>query len=183
MRTSLLILLLFTLGLPFWGTYSLLHVQKFRVKQQVAERLAAGENESRLVLLKLAVSEVKTQLRWEHEREFEYRGQMYDVVETILTGDSVLYRCWWDQEETRLNHHLETLAGYQEEDRQQDEHSTERFPYLQPFLCQELASWSMLAIGWHDRQLAAGRIQTLALTVSLAPALPPPEGSFHMTDF
>lgn len=64
-----------------------------------------------LVLLKFIKAETQTQLRWEHAGEFEYRGQMYDVVETIMKGDSIYFRCWWDHEETKLNSQLDELLA------------------------------------------------------------------------
>jgi hypothetical protein len=50
-------------------------------------------------------------LRWEDPGEFEYDGQMYDVVETWTVGGTVYYRCFWDREETRLNNQLRELAA------------------------------------------------------------------------
>lgn len=41
-------------------------------------------------------------LEWEDEREFSYCGEMYDVIEREVRGDSMLIRCIADREETKL---------------------------------------------------------------------------------
>ncbi|MBK7106785.1 MAG: hypothetical protein IPH62_16035 [Ignavibacteriae bacterium] len=56
-----------------------------------------------LAHLKFSKDEIKTKLYWEHSKEFEYNGIMYDVVESINLHDSVEYICWQDDEETELN--------------------------------------------------------------------------------
>ncbi|WP_133299865.1 hypothetical protein [Larkinella punicea] len=179
MRTSILILLLMTLGLPFWGTYTLLQSQKYRVRKDVENRLEEGRTESQRVTLKLAVSEIKTNLRWEHDREFEYQGQMYDLIATTVVGDSVFYECWWDKEETRLNRQLASLEAL-EKDAQQEEESTEASPFLQPLFCQELLSWISLPTNWFPEPRVGGFINQFALYVALTPPQLPPERSFHI---
>jgi hypothetical protein len=50
-------------------------------------------------------------LEWEHSKEFEYKDQMYDVVESKTYGDSAYYWCWWDNEETTLHKQLDQLLA------------------------------------------------------------------------
>ena len=71
-----------------------------------------GLDPSELVLLTFAKSETENLLQWEHSREFEYGGEMYDVVETRKNKDSVSYLCWWDNEETKLNQQLSKLLDH-----------------------------------------------------------------------
>jgi hypothetical protein len=163
-----------TLGLPFWGTYTLLQSQKYRVKKDVENRLEEGRTDAQRVTLKFAVSEIKTQLRWEHEREFEHQGQMYDLIATTVVGDSVFYQCWWDKEETRLNRQLASLELL-EKDAQPDEKSTEASPFLQPLFCQELLSWISPPTHWFPEQRVGGFINQFALYVALTPPQLPPE--------
>ncbi len=73
--------------------------------------MIAGLDKSELVLLKFSRAAAQTQLRWEHAKEFELEGQMYDVVETELKGDTLYYICWWDHEETKLNKQLKNLVA------------------------------------------------------------------------
>lgn len=69
-----------------------------------------GMSKERLVRLAFTKGQIDTLLRWEHAREFEFKNQMYDVLERQELGDSCIYWCWWDQEETLLNRHLDDLA-------------------------------------------------------------------------
>jgi hypothetical protein len=48
-------------------------------------------------------------LKWEHDKEFEYNGQMYDVVEVADIGDSLQYLCWWDKAETATKKNKQKL--------------------------------------------------------------------------
>lgn len=102
-----------TLGLfadPIGGAFTWLHCRREGVKKEVREHIIPGVEEDDLVLLRFSTEESRTCLRWEHAREFEYDGQMYDIVETWTVGETVYYRCWWDREETRLNQRLRELA-------------------------------------------------------------------------
>jgi len=73
--------------------------------------MIAGLDPEELVLLKFTSLESRTKLRWEHSKEFEFRGQMYDVVSSETKGDSIFYRCWWDHKETQLNQRLKILVA------------------------------------------------------------------------
>ena len=79
-------------------------------KKEIEDHIAAGISKSDLVLLIFSTEETRTLLRWEHSREFEYKRQMYDIVETKSLGDTVYYWCRWDQKETKLNEQLRELA-------------------------------------------------------------------------
>ena len=73
--------------------------------------MLAGMYPSDMVLLKFSKTDTKTLLLWEHDTEFEFQGQMFDVVEMLEKGDSVTYRCWPDKEETQLNRQLAQLVS------------------------------------------------------------------------
>ena len=72
--------------------------------------MIAGLPEEELVLLAFSMQDAARQLRWEHGREFEYQGQMCDVVHTVQKGDTIYYRCWPDLAETNLNRRLALLV-------------------------------------------------------------------------
>lgn len=96
---------------PVGWAFSWISLKKTIVKKDVRKRITAGIEVGNLVLLKFKKEETGSLLRWEHSGEFEYNGQMYDVVETWTQGNTVYYRCWRDEEETRLNSQLkETVA-------------------------------------------------------------------------
>lgn len=74
--------------------------------------MIAGIPREELVLLKFTEYEKKNDLRWVHSKEFEYKGEMYDIVETFFKGDTTYYWCWWDYEETKLNKQLDGLLSF-----------------------------------------------------------------------
>ncbi len=71
--------------------------------------MIAGLNESDLVILKFKKSSIKSVLKWKHSKEFEFKGEMYDIVKSTVKGDTVRYMCWWDNKETKLNKQLAHL--------------------------------------------------------------------------
>ena len=110
-KTFLAGLLAFCFALdPFAGAIPWLQIKKAVVRKDVNRSIIQGLENDRLIVLRFLKEETETLLRWEHPGEFEYDGQMYDVVETWTAGDTVFYRCWWDREETKLNDRLRELA-------------------------------------------------------------------------
>ena len=104
--------------------------------------MIAGLDPSELVLLKFSKKEAKTTLDWEHPTEFEFRGQMFDVVETAEKGDSVFYRCWPDGAETELNQKLaQTVGGAWEKHPQKRQSEQRLLDFLKAFFCAENAVW------------------------------------------
>lgn len=86
--------------------------QQKQVKREVKWKLIEGVDRSELVLFKFTEEDKKTQLSWKHSKEFEYKGEMYDIAETELHGDTTYYWCWWDYEETTLNKQLDQLFSF-----------------------------------------------------------------------
>lgn len=65
-----------------------------------------------LVLLKFKKSEINSKIKWEHSKEFEYKGEMYDIAKMEIKGDTIYYWCWWDYKETELNNKLDNLLNF-----------------------------------------------------------------------
>lgn len=105
------LLLLLSLLAPTLALYSWLQGKKFVHREEVSEWMEEDLPESELTLLVFSRSEAKSLLRWEHEREFEYRGQMYDLSKSEAKGDSLYYWVWPDHAETALNNALAQLAA------------------------------------------------------------------------
>lgn len=107
MKQFVSIALTIALLVPATGTLLWLYWQKLQVREAVKEQMIEGMDEQELVWLKFTEAEAHSELHWEHSREFEYRGQMYDVVRTEVKGDTTYYLCWPDAAETELNRQLE----------------------------------------------------------------------------
>jgi hypothetical protein len=58
------------------------------------------------VVLKFSISESKRLLKNESNDEFEYRGEMYDVVQLTIKSDSVYFECIHDSKETKIKKNL-----------------------------------------------------------------------------
>lgn len=110
MKTKLYsIFFLLLLSVPLASTLSFLHIQRRVIRKRVKHTIIAGIPKEELVLLKFTEEETKSKLKWKHEKEFEFEGNMYDIVESIAMDKQIWYWCWSDDEETQLNKKLEAL--------------------------------------------------------------------------
>lgn len=91
--------------------YFWLQNEKSQVRKEVKSQLTRSIDKKFLVHLKFTKQFAKTELNWEHSKEFGYKGEMYDVIETLIVGDTINYWCWWDNEETNLNKKLNNLVA------------------------------------------------------------------------
>ncbi len=103
--------MIFAFCLPFIGTYSWLSFKKAVIKKEVKRELIKTVDHGSLIQLGFKVNEVDDKLKWEHPGEFEYNGQMFDIVSKSEKKDSVYYLCWPDHDETALNKKLEKLVS------------------------------------------------------------------------
>ena len=109
LRFKSIILFLVLVG-PIGLTYTWLQYQKKQVKREIKWKIANDLDRDELTQLKFSAKEIKIKLRWKHSKEFEYNGEMYDIVTSESRGDSIIYWCWWDNKETQLNKHLTHLV-------------------------------------------------------------------------
>lgn len=96
--------------MPALVTYSFFTYRKKEIKREVKLQLANLHFNS-LSLLKFSQLDVDLKLRWEHSKEFEYDGKMYDIIKSKKNKDSVFYWCWVDKEETNLNTKLKNVLS------------------------------------------------------------------------
>jgi len=111
LKKSIAILLLVSLTAPFVGTYVFLQYNKNKIKNEIAAMIFTGIDKKDLVQLKFTKEEAETNLNWKHAGEFEYKGQMYDIVEKCQEGDTTFYNCYKDHKETRLKSRIARLAS------------------------------------------------------------------------
>lgn len=167
------ILFLLALLAPPMITFYWLQHQKSGVRHEVKRMMIRGIDREKLVLISLTREESLTKLRWEHPGEFEYREQMYDIVETRTIGDSVYYWCWWDNEETRLNRQLEELvvknlnADPVKQDRQDHLNS-----YLKSLYCSDIVRANPVLPCIELKKNSVCSISFCSLSIS--PPSPPP---------
>ena len=111
MRQRIPILFILALTLPFIGVYGWLKFEKSAIRKSVKHRLMEGIPKDELVQFSFANEDTLIVLNWKHSMEFEYKGEMYDIVTRYYTEDSVTYDLWWDHEETELNRKLAQLTN------------------------------------------------------------------------
>jgi len=166
-------LLLICLLAPVIGIYGWLQHKRYVVKKEVKRQIIAGMDRDELVLLKFSKEEIKTLLRWEHDEEFEYREQMYDVVEVIEKDGMIHYWCWKDDEETLLKKDLDRLlAGALGSSPQNNDHQKQIKNFFKTLYYLDHFSWSP-PIEFFTK---GNTIYLLRhLTAGYPPSVPPPK--------
>jgi hypothetical protein len=167
------ILLLIVLVVPVLITYYWLQHRKLVVRHEIECRMIEGIDKNELLLLKFTREEFLTELKWEHFREFEYDGQMYDVVKTGEKGDTLYFWCWLDHDETRLNRELAGLVtrAYRD-DPQKKEKQEQLHSYFKSLYCSKLFNWNIIATSPEVRGSCIC-IQIFS-SLSIPPPKPPP---------
>lgn len=169
------IFLFLCLTAPFFGTYSWLKMEKYKVKKSIKWRMIDGMDKKELVLLKFTEEESKTKLRWEHSREFEYNRQMYDIVEQDIIGDTTYYWCWWDYEETKLNRQLSDLVSRAMGQNPQNRDKQNRLQtFLKNLYCFDLNTGSTLPV--REIEIFTAYCFSCILFHKI-PSTPPPESA------
>ncbi len=122
------------------GTKAILLHRKSEIREAVKAQIIAGVGQNELVQLSFSNYQIKTELRWEHAREFEYQGEMYDIVKSQQRADSITYWCIHDQAETQINRQLDTLTALAAGSDPQRQHSLGSFfDFLKSLFCEQPA--------------------------------------------
>ncbi len=169
------IMLLLVLIVPFLSSYCWLQYTITVTKQENGRNLATISLKDSLVVLKFSQTESRTKLRWEHPGEFEYRQQMYDIVKSEIQGDSIMYWCWWDREESKLKQQLRELLGFGPDPSDQNLPEERMFTFFKTLYCQSIFKWSPNGYVYQnpDHVSYPGRSNIFRP----APPIPPPEHS------
>lgn len=91
----------FILSSPLWLDHASYLIAEIRIEAEVHGLFKSEVPYDKLVYLRFSKDEL-ADLRWEHDREFEYDEQMYDVVGLEICGDTIGYWCWLDHKEKRI---------------------------------------------------------------------------------
>jgi hypothetical protein len=103
--------LLLCLVFPFLGCIVWLRVEKHLVRRAFKQQQLAGLQASDLHEFRFSISDFAALPQWEQGSEFLFQGQMYDVVRSNSTLDSIFLQCWADHKDTRISRQMEhTLA-------------------------------------------------------------------------
>jgi hypothetical protein len=128
---------------PAAVTYIWLQHRKAVVRKEVKWKMIAGIDKSQLVFFTFSQKESQTKLKWKHSKEFEFNGEMYDVVKKITSTDSIQYWCWWDHEETKLSKQLsKLLVGAFQSDVPSKDKKQQIVSFYKSLFCSEVFSWN-----------------------------------------
>lgn len=178
MRKAISILLILSLVLPVTGIFLHYQVNQKQIRKEVKHRMLTGIDRDQLERLAFHHQET-AQLTWKHSREFVFQGQFYDIVETHSTTDSIIYYCWWDNDETVLHQQLDALlASLMQRDPEQQQKQTRISDFFKSLYCEQ-------AIALAAKPVASQSISFPDNIYSIylrddSPPVPPPESSSHI---
>ena len=116
-------------------------------------------------------------LRWKHDREFQYLGDMYDIVYKETSNDSIAYWCWLDAEETALYKKMKNIVLHSPDHLPGKKQSERKWQEFQKNLFCPYHNFISVSVKF---QSAGERLFTPDLYRSVHPLLfsPPPEYYF-----
>ena len=158
---------------PFWGTYTFLKYKKSKVRKEIKKQIIAGIDRNKLTVLKFTKEEAATELWWKHSKEFEYKGEMYDVVKSQEKGDSIQYWCWPDKKETLLNKQLKSLVTItMKHNPLNQKKSTEIIDFFKLLYCEDMHKMNNLSL--FQSKIKFIPFLYYITSVSVPPPKPPP---------
>ena len=160
--------------LPMMTGYVYYEYKKHVIKKEVKRKVISGIDKDELVLLSFKKAEIANKLKWERADEFEYLGEMYDVVEREMIGDSIFYWCWWDHEETKLSYQLnQLLLKKMQHDSESKEHAAQLLSLLKTHFLSNNEEWMKFHEQVISNQYSA--IDMPYYSMKYQPLVPPPE--------
>lgn len=89
--------------------FMMLKFQKRLIRNSVKELIYSGLSNSELSRIVVNTSD-SDNLLWHHHDEFEFQGNMYDVISKDSLKDSIIYMCFLDVKESKVNITIDQLA-------------------------------------------------------------------------
>ena len=166
--------MLFFLIAPVAVTYIWLQHRKAVVRKEVKWKMIAGIDKKELVFFEFSHTENQQKLKWKHSKEFEFNGEMYDVVKKVITANTIQYWCWWDHEETKLSKQLsKLLAGAYQSDVPLNHKKQEIVSFYKSLFYSEIFNWNPIFIPFRNSYTICFNNNYKIITIKINP--PPPE--------
>ncbi|NJO91210.1 MAG: hypothetical protein HC831_21285 [Chloroflexia bacterium] len=84
------------------GYYSIHQLQLCRVRKEVKKQIKSNIPQNQLTIIQFSLFEINT-INWvKKDKEFIYKGEMYDVVKVNKLNNATTFYCIADFKETRL---------------------------------------------------------------------------------
>jgi len=157
---------------PMGLTYAVLKLRQWKVREDVEQQILQGFDKGELLELQFTLEEAEA-LDWEHEGEFEYKGQSYDVVSQEVQGDNIIYYVWWDKIETQIKNQLAQLVSKAlNQDEEQQENQNELIQLLKN-ICHN-TEYSAFSNPINVEKVLFRSIEQHYSSLDWAPPVPPP---------
>lgn len=111
MRTLAPIFLLALFTVPFFFGPKWLSMERRQIQKHVRNQILPTLDESELIAFTVLHKDSAIIFKWEHAKEFEFQGKMYDLVKREIQQDSITYLVWQDDQETAVNQKIKQLAN------------------------------------------------------------------------
>ncbi|MCX6278844.1 MAG: hypothetical protein NT004_12220 [Bacteroidetes bacterium] len=108
MKRGLTYALLFCFLLTTVGYFPLLELNKLLVKNEIRELMLA--NHSQLLVIRIAHPEKDPDFRRIDQREFRYKGKMYDIATETKYDNATVFLCLNDKKEENLFNGLKKVS-------------------------------------------------------------------------
>jgi len=95
---------------PFGSLFWQYQTQLYAHKKSIKKALLRSTPKDDLIEFRWSKPEAES-LDWKEQDEFEYQGEMYDVVEKQERKDSLILWCYWDYAETQLHQKFKNLLA------------------------------------------------------------------------
>lgn len=160
---------------PWVGSFTWLEFKKHQVQEEIRLRIQEGVGKRELTVLQFSSIETMLLLRWEHEKEFEYKGEMYDVVLSKEKGDSIIFFCLKDHKETSINQQIKLLVSIAIGQDQQQRENQKRLTWFSKSLYHALLfSWSLPYPDNHSKKGNTPYSSNYS-SIHIPPPFPPPK--------
>lgn len=107
--------ILFICALLFnvFGYFALFSLEKNRIQKEVKTRIKEGIPKTKLIAYVFTPTEFED-LHWTKPgKEFRLNGEMYDIIQVEIKGDSKIYWCYHDVAESKLFASLDSILQKQ----------------------------------------------------------------------
>lgn len=157
---------------PIISTYTYLHITKQKIRKDVKHKILGKLEKENLILLNFTRAEAEN-LEWKHSREFEFQGQMYDIIRKETHGENISFWCWNDNEETKINKQINSLLAFVLGNDQQNKENQKRLiNYYNSLFFSEIPSYNLTVL---QSEYKYHILKIECHNLSNSPPSPPPE--------
>jgi hypothetical protein len=134
-KQSFTLFFLFLIGYSFVGYFVQLDVMLLIHKQQMLEAAEAKVNREVIVIPLAEFKKQSGEAELNEEKEFRYKGELYDISEIIQKGNLIYIYCFNDQQEERLLTELDSNYNKDMSGSQNNKENNWMKDFLKDYFC------------------------------------------------